>query len=146
MSMSMGRYRPLEPAAPSGIAVGLGAVAMVVAGIVAAMIPTAYPGWRFGVIAGAVAAFAAVSLDQWALAGVAVIGFLISNGFLEDRLGQLAWHGSADLWRVLLLVMAGALGLAVGEAARFVHAARGRYRGAGRAVASASSIDEASRD
>jgi len=38
--------------------------------------------------------FAAISLDQLALAGVAVLAALIYNGFLEDRFGQLAWHGS----------------------------------------------------
>jgi hypothetical protein len=105
---------------PFGIAIGIGAVAVVVAGVIAAMIPVAYPGWRFGVIAVTVAVFAAVSLDQWALAGVAVIGFLISDGFLEDRLGQLSWHGSADLWRLMLLVVVGAGGLAIGEAYRYV--------------------------
>lgn len=132
MLMSIGRsHRPGaigEPVTPLGIAVGIGAIAIVVAGLVAAMIPVAYPGWRFGVIAFAVWLFAAVSLDQVALAAVAVIGFLINNGFLEDRFGQLGWHGFDDLWRLVLLVMVGAWGLAVGEGYRFVRDLRVRRR------------------
>jgi hypothetical protein len=74
----------------------------------------------------AVGLFAAISLDQVALLAIAVLAFAISNGFLEDRLGQLAWHGSQDLWRLLLIVMAGAFGLAAGEAVRFVRGIRPR--------------------
>lgn len=131
-----------ESETPFGIMVAIGAVAMVAAGIVAAMIPTAYPGWRFGVIAFVVFLFATVALNQLELALVAVIGALIFNGFLEDRLGQLAWHGSDDLWRLLLLVMVGALGLAVGEGHRFIRDLRSRYRKADGIVLPASSLEE----
>jgi hypothetical protein len=129
--VSTGRYRR-TPAAPErqtpiGIAVGIGATAMVAAAVVAATIPTAYPGWRFGVIAVAIFLFAAGSLDHVALAIVAVVGALIFDGFLEDRFGQLAWHAD-DLYRLMLLVMVGAFGLAVGEAIRFVRDLRLRYR------------------
>jgi hypothetical protein len=129
--LPIGRYRSgpaaRQPETPTGIATGIGAVAIIAAGVVAAMIPAAYPGWRFGVIAAAVLVFAAVSLDQVALGIVALLGVLIFNGFLEDRLGQLAWHAD-DLWRLLLLIMIGALGLAVGEGYRFVNDRRARYR------------------
>lgn len=131
-----------ESQTPFGIMVAIGAVAMVAAGIVAAMIPTAYPGWRFGVIAFVIFLFATAALNQLELALVAVIGALIFNGFLEDRLGQLAWHGSDDLWRLLLLVMVGALGLAVGEGYRFVRDLRSRYRKADGIVLPASSLEE----
>ena len=100
---------------------------MVAAGIVAAMIPMAEPGWRFAVVAIAVGLFAAISLDQIALAVVAVLAFAISDGFLENQLGQLSWHGSADLWRLLLLVMAAVWGLALGEAVRLVAKLRIRW-------------------
>jgi hypothetical protein len=100
---------------------------MVVAGIVAAMIPMAEPGWRFAVMAIAVGLFAAISLNQIALAVVAVLAFAISDGFLENQIGQLTWHGSADLWRLLLLVMAAVWGLALGEAVRFVANLRVRW-------------------
>lgn len=113
-------------ATPTGFAIGAGAVGLVAAAIIAAAIPVADGGWRFAVIAVSVGVFAAISLDQLALAGIVVLAFLISNGFLEDRLGQLAWHGSHDLWRISLLVIAGAGGLAIGEGARFVSNVRVR--------------------
>ncbi len=126
------RYRRTEPVRegqmPTGIAVGIGAAVMVVAGIAAALIPAAYPGWRFGLVAVAVLVFAAVSLDHVALAFVALIGALIFNGFLEDQFGQLAWHGADDLWRLLLLIMVGAFGLAIGEGYQHVRDLRIRYR------------------
>ena len=111
---------------PTGLAIGAGAVALVAAAIIAAAIPSADAGWRFAVMAVAVGLFAAISLDQIALAGVAVLAALIYNGFLEDRSGQLAWHGSHDLWRLLLLVTVSAGGLALGESARFVANLRAR--------------------
>lgn len=107
-----------------GMALGAGAVLMVAATLVAAAIPAADPGWRFAVVAVAVGVFAAATLDQVVLAGVALIAFLLVNGFLVDRFGQLSWHGAADVWRALLLVVAGAWGLAAGEAYRYVRALR----------------------
>lgn len=127
---------------PTGIALGIGAFAMILAGLVAAMIPTADSGWRFAVIAVTVSGFAAVFLDQLALAGVAVIGAFIFNGFLENRLGQLAWHAD-DLWRALLLVVAAAGGLALGEGYRYARDLRARIpMEAGGTVPSASLIEE----
>ena len=112
---------------PTGLAIGGGAVGIVAAAIVAAMIPMAEPGWRFAVMAIAVGSFAAISVDQVALAVVAVLAFAVSDGFLENQFGQLSWHGSADLWRLLLLVMAAVWGLAFGEAVRFVANVRRRW-------------------
>jgi hypothetical protein len=77
-----------------------------------------------------------------ALGIVALIGALTYNGFLEDRLGQLAWHGSDDLWRLLLLVMVGAFGLALGEGIRFVRDLRVRYHPADSVALLAPSIQE----
>lgn len=104
--------------APMGISIAIGVVGVIAGGLIAGALPAADPGWRFGVIAIAVAAFAAISLDQRALGAVALIAFGVQNGFLEDQFGQLSWHGSEDLWRALLLVVAGACGLALGEAYR----------------------------
>jgi hypothetical protein len=109
---------------PTGIAIAAGAAAMIVAALIAGAVSTSQPGWRFAIMAIAVGLFAAISLDQRALVAITIIAFGIWNGFLEDRFGQLAWHGSADLWRVLLLIMAAAFGLAVGEACRYVQALR----------------------
>ncbi|HEU0238723.1 MAG TPA: hypothetical protein VFR11_05505 [Micromonosporaceae bacterium] len=128
MAMSMRRHPDVvrTEAMPTGLAVGLGAVWIIVAAVIAAAIPVPDAEWRFAVMAIAVGLFAAFSLDQVALAVVAVLAFAVSNGFLEDRLGQLSWHGAGDLWRLLLLVMASALGLGVGEAVRFAAALRFR--------------------
>jgi hypothetical protein len=128
MSVFGGRSVRRQPSTPIGIALAIGAAGMTAAAIIAAAIPTADTGWRFGVVAAALFVFAAISLDQRALAGVALVAFLITNGFLEDRLGQLSWHGSKDIWLVLLLIIAGGFGLATGAAFRFVRDARKRYR------------------
>jgi hypothetical protein len=109
MKSARGSARAATPdprAMPTGLAIGWGAVLMVVAGLIAAAVPGSQPAWRFAVIAVAVGVFA-LGLDLRALAGVALIGFLISNGFLEDEFGDLTWHGYGDLWRVVVLVMVG---------------------------------------
>jgi MFS family permease len=147
MSVQRTRYQDARRSAveptPTGIALGIGATVMIITGLVAAMLPAADPGWRFAVIAVAVCGFAAVSLDQLALAGVAVIGSLIFNGFLEDRFGQLSWHGADDLWRLLLLVMVAAWGLAIGEGYRYIRDLQTRFPSeADGKVLSAPSIEE----
>jgi hypothetical protein len=122
MKSARGSARPATPdpmAMPTGLAVGLGAVLMAVAGLIAAAVPGSQPAWRLTVIAVAVGLFA-LGLDLRALAGVVLIGFLISNGFLEDEFGDLTWHGYGDLWRVVVLVLAGACGWAVGTGFRHV--------------------------
>jgi hypothetical protein len=111
---------------PFGFVVGIGAVEMVVATIVAAAVPVP-AGWRFAVIAAAVFGFAAATLDHRALAVVVLIGAFLYDGFIEDRFGQLSWHGSDDLWRLMLLVIVGGFGLAAGEALRQLRDMRGRY-------------------
>ena len=116
------------PSTPTGLAIGAGAIMVIVAGVIAAAVPTAATDWRFAVMAIFVGLFAAISLDQVALAAVAVLAFAVYNGFLEDRFGQLSWHGSGDLWRLLVLVMVAACGLAAGEIVRFVHRLRTDWR------------------
>jgi hypothetical protein len=122
--------RPVEvERTPVGINVGIGCGWMVVAGLVGATIPS--DGWHLTVMALAVASFAAATLDQVALAPVVLLGFAILNGFLVDRYGQLSWHGSADLWRLMLLVIAGAAGLGFGEGYRVLRELRERLMGQG---------------
>jgi hypothetical protein len=50
------------------------------------------------------------------VAAVVPLGWLVTDGFLENRSGELTWHGSTDLYLILLLVVAAAIGLAAGEA------------------------------
>jgi hypothetical protein len=119
-------WRRADPQpAPVGINVGIGAALMVAAGLVGAAV--ASDGWRLSVLALALAGFAAATLDQLALAPVLAIGFAILNGFLVNRYGQLSWHGPADLWRLMVLVMAAAVGLGLGAAYRELGDLRARW-------------------
>jgi hypothetical protein len=116
------------PRTPVGINLATGTAMVVAAALVAAPIPPTHTGWRFAVVAVAVGLFAALTLDRLALVGVAVLGWLVVNGFLVDRLGELSWHGSADLSRMLLLVVSGTFGLAVGQAYRWLAALWARLK------------------
>ena len=116
--------RTADDETPTGIALGIGSALVVAAVLVAAMIPPSETAWRFGVVAGAVGLFAAWSGDQLALLGVATIAWLLANGFLVDRLGELSWHGSSDIWRIVVLVAVGTVGLLVHAAYRQVHSLR----------------------
>jgi hypothetical protein len=118
---------PAEQQTPVGINVAVGAVAVVVAALLAAGLPVAHPGWRFAVMALAVGGFAAVSGDQLALAAVVPLGWLVSNGFLENRSGELSWHHSADVWLLTMLVVAAAVGLAAGDGYRQIRELRARW-------------------
>jgi MFS family permease len=130
------------PRTPVGINLAAGTAMVIAAAFVAALIPTTHVGWRFTVVALAVGVFAALTLDQLALAGVAVLGWLVVNGFLVDRLGELSWHGSADLYRMLLLVVAGTFGLAVGEVYRQLVALRARWMAEALEQAEVTDVDE----
>ncbi len=58
---------------------------------------------------------ATVTADHLAMAAIVPLGWLVADGFLEDRSGDLTWHGSTDISLILLLVVAAAIGLAAGE-------------------------------
>jgi hypothetical protein len=133
------------PRTPAGINLATGTAMVVAAALVAAPIPTTYAGLRFTVVALAVGLFAALTRDRLALVGVAVLGWLVVNGFLVDRLGELSWHGSADLNRMLLLVVSGTFGLAVGQAYRWLAALRARLKAEARDPSTATDNDEEER-
>lgn len=118
----------VDTGTPAGINLGLGAVLVVAAVLVAAVVPPAHGYWRFGLVAAAVGSFAALTVDRTALLGVALIAWLLADGFLVNRDGELSWHGSSDIWRTMLLVAAGIAGLLVGEAHRQVAAWRSHRR------------------
>ncbi|HKT01565.1 MAG TPA: hypothetical protein VJT31_18740 [Rugosimonospora sp.] len=120
--MKPGGWRPPVAAAatgegrtPTGILVGVGCVAVVAAASLASLIPVVHTGWRFAVVAAAVGLFALAVRDAWAVTAVGVLAWLVVNGFLVDRMGELSWHGSPDVLRLMLLVLVGALGVALGE-------------------------------
>jgi hypothetical protein len=132
--MKSGGYRPTAEAervparTPVGVNVGIGAALVVAAALVAAGIPAAHKGWRLDVVVVAVAVAAAVTADHLAMAAVVPLGWLVADGFLEDRSGELTWRGSADMYLILLLVVAAAVGLAAGEARGLIAARRDRRR------------------
>jgi len=66
----------------------------------------------------AVVAFAALAGDRRAVACVAGLAWLVVNGFLVDRFGELSWHGTADIYRALMLISAGILGLLIAAVRR----------------------------
>jgi hypothetical protein len=126
---------------PRGITIGAGSVVVVAAALLAALVPVAHTGWRFAVVAGAVGLFAAVGRDGWAVAAVAALSWLVVNGFLVDRLGELSWHGSPDLSRLMLLVLIGGSGLALGEGMQGLREVRARWRAGAEVRSPAGAID-----
>ena len=123
---------PLRPAeaeraarTPLGLNIGVGAVAVVAAALVAAAVPAPHEVWRWEAVAAAVAVAAAATVDRAAMAAVVPLAWLVTDGFLENRLGQLTWHGSTDLSLMLLLLAAAGLGLGIG---RVGQVRRGRRR------------------
>jgi hypothetical protein len=131
--MRSGGPRPAAAASsgertPTGINLAAGTVALIGAALVAAALPASQPGWRFALIALTVGVFAAVTMDHRALAGVALLGWLVVNGFLVDRLGELSWNGPSDIWRMIILVVAAALGRAAGKVYRQIRDLRLRWR------------------
>jgi MFS family permease len=101
----------LEPSPEPGIGIGLGAVTAVTAGLLAAAVPVAEQPMRFGLMVAAVAIFAALIADPVAVGCAAGLAWLVVNGFLVDRFGELSWHGPADVYRAVMLIVAGVLGL-----------------------------------
>ena len=101
-----------------GFTVGIGATAVVAAGVVASTVPAADSGWRFGIVVAAVAIFAAFAGDAVAVAWAAGLAWLVTNGFLVDRFGELSWHGRSDVSRAVMLMLAGGLGLLIARVRR----------------------------
>jgi hypothetical protein len=107
-----------------GIEIGVGAVTIVAAGCVAALVPPSQAGVRLAVVAVALGAFAAVARDGRAVGGTAMLSWLVVDGFLVDRSGELSWHGATDLRRIGLL----AAGAGLGAGYRGLRRARSRWR------------------
>jgi hypothetical protein len=105
--------------APFGINTALGAVVVVVCCVVPANPDAQGVNARLAVLAVGVAAFAATVLDPPAVAVTAAVAFLLFDGFVEGRQGDLVWDGRADLLRLASLYGAGALGLILGALHRW---------------------------
>jgi hypothetical protein len=96
-----------EPDTPTGISAAIGAGMLVVAAFLSAALPPSAGDVRLGVLALALAGFAALTVDPRAVAAVGVLAFLVLDGFLVNQLGELSWHGQADQTRLLILAGAG---------------------------------------
>jgi hypothetical protein len=113
-----------EPDTPTGISAAIGAGVVVVAAFLSAAVPPSAGDVRLGVLALALAGFAALTVDPRAVAAVDVLAFLVFDGFLVNQLGELSWHGQADQTRLVILAGAGTAGVAVGAAYRGVRRRR----------------------
>ena len=100
---------------PVGVDIAGGAAAVVLAALGASGVPATDGWWRVAVIGAVVAVFAAVTTDARAAVAVVVLAWLVVNGFLIDRYGQLGWHGDVDLGRLLVLAASAGLGLLLGR-------------------------------
>ena len=101
-----------DDATPAGINVAIDVVAIVAVAFVAAAFPPVDGGWRWAILAAGVGGCAALTIDSPAVVAVVVgLAWLVGNGFLVDRAGELSWHGWADFYRLLVLLAAGAAGL-----------------------------------
>lgn len=117
-SIGRGRMDAVAEQTPLGIRLGVGVVALVFGTALADSIPGHGFAWRFGAIAMVVAVFAGATVDWVATAAIVIVGWLIADGFVQNRLGDLSWSRSVDLRLAAVLVGAGAGGLAAGAAAR----------------------------
>lgn len=131
-----------EDRTPTGINVAVGAAAVVATAVLAAFLPAGHLWWRLDVMVALVAGFGAVTGDQVALGGVALMVWLVSNGFFENHQGELSWHGSTDLGLAMVLVVAAAVGLAVGQVSRPSLIWRRRYTVTDDGSAPAADVEE----
>ena len=122
-----GAVRAADEGTPVGINVALGAVVIVAATALAARLPGADSIGRSALVAIGLAVFAAGTVDWRAVLGLVLPAWLVMNGFLVNRLGDLSWHGRADLVRVLILLSGGCAGLIAGAVNRRMLEARERW-------------------
>jgi hypothetical protein len=92
-----------------GIDLAVGAAAM--SG--AAMVAAAFPGVpiRLGVMAVATAVYAALVENARAGLATAGLGYLVFNGFLVNRFGELTWNGMNSIRHAAVLAAAAGVGL-----------------------------------
>lgn len=96
---------------PFGIYLGIGAAAVVVMTTVAAVLPAHDSAARLAVPLAAVVGCALVIPDARACFVVAVIAYLLFNGFLVNRYGELTWAGVSGLWEPAAFLIAASTGI-----------------------------------
>jgi hypothetical protein len=109
---------------PLGFNVAGGSAVVVVSALVSAVVPLSAGAVRLGLFALALGLFAARTVDPLAVVLVGVIAFGVFDGFLVNQLGELAWHGAADVSRLWVLMATAVCGLVAGTALRGARRAR----------------------
>jgi len=109
------RWIPADDETPFGINLAAGALALVAGDFLAGRVPATDGLVRGAMVAISLGVFAVLTVDWRAVAALVVPAWMVLNGFLVNTLGDLSWHGRADLYRLAALVAAGALGLLAGR-------------------------------
>lgn len=104
---------------PAGIHLAVGAVAVIAAVIVAAWLPARPLGWRLVPVAIVVFATAVTARRLWVPVAVSGLAALVVDGFVVNRLGELSWHGAADVDRLLVVAGSAGVGLLLGTLHRW---------------------------
>lgn len=95
---------------PFGINVAAGA-GVVVASVAVAPVLFPEPAARLLVVVIAVGGFAALADDIRAGLAAGGLGYLLFDGFLVNRYGELTWTGTTSVWHLVAFALALALGL-----------------------------------
>ncbi|GIF97640.1 hypothetical protein [Catellatospora citrea] len=110
--MRLQQPRPADEtqATPFGINLALGAVVVCVSTILAGAFVTEEPG-RLMLAAAVTGVFAAVVADTRASLLTGLLGFLLFDGFLVNRFGELSWDGVTTLFNLTVFGVAVGVGL-----------------------------------
>jgi hypothetical protein len=95
---------------PFGINLAAGAVVMIAAAFVAVLFPEVNA--RLAVVVAVVGGYAGVVADAGASLATAGLGYLVFDGFLLNRLGELTWNGMTNVWHLINFALAVGAGLA----------------------------------
>jgi hypothetical protein len=107
-----------------GLHVGFASAALVVATAVAATWPASAGMWRLILVAAVVLLTGVFGAAAGTVAVVAVGAWLMAVGFLVGQYGVLAWSGTSDIYRLVVIAAAGAAGLAIGALRRWARRTR----------------------
>jgi hypothetical protein len=112
------RFRRPDDATPAGINIAVGAVVIGIGCLLAETVSPAVPGGRIAVVAGALALLGLATGDWLASFALVIPAWMVMDGFLVNRLGDLSWQGRPDLDRLLALAAGALIGLVAGEVIR----------------------------
>jgi hypothetical protein len=96
---------------PAGIHLGIGTAAVIVVAFGVAAFTDAGSVQRVLVMALALFTGAALVPDWRYSLALGVIAYLLYDGFLVNRYGELSWRGEQSLWDILIFMVGYALGL-----------------------------------